>query len=231
MSINPQLRVQAKNKYAHIKPLPDPPKKPDAMQQRRNIVRAHTILEDYFSHRPDVLVNGEGYLCYDTRDRRNWTVPDCVVAFGVDPGAIDARNGYVISEVGKPPEFVLEVASYSTGHRDVTAKREIYAGHGIAEYWRFDQSGGDYHGERLAGDLLADGEYRPVQLNTSEDGVTWGYSPVLGLALCWHDGRLRIYDPVKEEYLPELSEAKAQARTAEAEVERLREELRRLGRE
>ena len=220
MSINPQLRVQAEDKYAHIKPLPDPPKKPDAMQQRRNIVRAHSILEDYFSHRPDVLVNGDGYLCYDTRDRANWTVPGCVVAFGVDPGAIDARNGYVISEVGKPPEFVLEVASSSTGERDVTAKREIYAGHEIAEYWRFDCTGGNYHGGLLAGDLLVDGEYRPVQLNTSEDGVIWGYSAVLGLVLCWHDGRLRFYDPVEEEYLPELSEAKA-------ELRRLREELRR----
>ena len=220
MSINPQLRIQAEDKYAHIKPLPDPPKKPDDMQQRRNIVRAHTILEDYFSHRPDVLVNGEGYLCYDTRDRTNWTVPDCVVAFGVDPGAIDARNGYVISEVGKPPEFVLEVASSSTGQRDVTVKREIYAGHGIAEYWRFDQSAGNYHGAPLAGDLLVGGEYRPVQLDTSEDGVIWAHSPVLGLALCWHDGRLRFFDPVEEEYLPELSEAKA-------EVRRLREELRR----
>ena len=64
------------------------------------------------------------------------------MAFGVDPAAIFARNGYVISEVGKPPDFVLEVASESTGRRDYTHKRAIYAEYGVAEYWRFDRSGG-----------------------------------------------------------------------------------------
>ena len=64
-------------------------------------------------------------------------VPDCVVAFGVDPVAIVSRNGYVIQHAGKPPDFVLEVASISTGRRDYTVKRVGYAGYGVREYWRF----------------------------------------------------------------------------------------------
>ena len=68
-----------------------------------------------------------------------------------------------------------------------------------------------------------------MELNTDADGVIWGRSPVSGLDLCWVRGRLRFYDPVAEEYLPDLMEALAQRDAAEAEVRRLREELRRLG--
>ena len=83
-------------------------------------------------------------------------------AFGVNPDAIVARNGYVISEVGQPPDFVLEVASRSTGQRDYTVKRAGYAGFGVREYWRFDHTGGRYHDAPLAGDRLVDGEYEPL---------------------------------------------------------------------
>ena len=81
------------------------------------------------------------------------------MTFGVDPKAIVARNGYVISEVGKPPDFVLEVASRSTGRRDYTVKRDGYAGYGVREYWRFDHTGGRFHDAALAGDVLVDGRY------------------------------------------------------------------------
>ena len=144
----------------------------------------------------------------------------------------------MIGEVGKPPEFVLEVASGSTGRRDVDVKRGIYAGFGVTEYWRFDRTGGEYHGAPLGADRLLDGVYVPIELNYSPDGVTWGHSPVLGLDLCWDEGRLRFYEPAMREYLPELKEAKFQTRdaifradAAEAEALRLQEELRRLGAE
>ena len=51
-------------------------------------------------------------------------MPDCVVAFGVDPDAVRNRNGYVIDDVGKPPEVVVEIASESTGKADYTRKRD-----------------------------------------------------------------------------------------------------------
>ena len=236
MSTSSKFRVWAE-KYAHIKPLPDPPKEPDAMQQLPDIIRAVSILRDFLSGQPDVLVGGEGYLCFEYRQGYARLVPDCLVSFGVDPDSIEMRNGYVINEVGKPPEFVLEVASSSTGERDVDVKRGIYADFGVAEYWRFDRSNGEYHGAPLGGDLLVDGVYQPVEMHTA-DGVTWGRSPVLGLDLCWYERRLRFYDPVAQEYLLELSESNARVRAeaearagAEAEVRRLREELRRQGAE
>ena len=150
---------------ARLAPLPDPPKAPDALQQLPYITRAYLILDSYFHRRPDVFVGGNGYLCFDTRNCSRWVRPDCLVAFGVDPEAILACNGYVISEVGKPPEFVLEVASESTGRRDYTHKRAIYAEYGVAEYWRFDRSGGQYHDRPLSGDCLVNGQYEPLPLD------------------------------------------------------------------
>ena len=70
--------------------------------------------------------------------------PDLLVAFNADPALYSAQNGYVISEQGKPPDFVLEVASRSTGRRDTVEKRVIYAERGILEYWRFDETG-EFH--------------------------------------------------------------------------------------
>ena len=119
----------------------------------------------------------------------------------------------------------------------------------MAEYWRFDRSGGRYHDRPLSGDRLVKGQYEPLPLDTGADGVTRGYSPVLELELHWDAGQLRFYDPAAGRYLRDLRQAEAQldaetaarvaaedqraaetaARTAaESLVERLREQLRRL---
>ena len=57
--------------------------------------------------------------------------PDLLVAFDTDPAVNIARNGYLIPEQGKPPDFVLEVASRATGRRDETTKREDYSRMGV----------------------------------------------------------------------------------------------------
>ena len=255
MSSEPVARTQLTGAYVPPRMLPDPPKKLD-MKQHIHISEIDSILRQHFAHRPDVLVSGDGYLCHDTRRRSNWLVPDCIVAFGVDPDAIVDRNGYVISEVGKPPDFVLEIASESTGQADYTRKRDLYTGYGVAEYWRFDPTGGQYHDQPLAGDVLVEGVYRPIALNYGPDGVIWGHSPMLGLDLCWESGRLRFYDPSTGEYLRSMAEVmderdaaerradnertarqaaenraedeRAARQAAEAEAQQLREQLQRL---
>ena len=249
MTTKPARQSHPTDEQGHIVPLPDPPRNPDGMQQLPHISRINVILDAYYRGlgRNDVLVNGEGYLCTSPGARSNLVVPDCVVAFGVDPEAITNRNGYVINEVGKPPDLVLEVGSASTGRRDYMVKPGIYAGFGISEYWRFDPTGGKHHGVPLAGDRLVENEYFPIETITSEEGLVWGHSQILGLDLCWDNGRLRFYDPATREYLPDYEEIKAQfdsevvarsraearanaeaarANEAEAELRRLREILR-----
>ena len=53
------------------------------------------------------------------RDMSGSRYPDLLVSFNADPAAYYRSNGYIISEQGKPPDFVLEIASASTGHIDV----------------------------------------------------------------------------------------------------------------
>ncbi len=210
--------------------LPDPPQIPDMATQIPDIARAHNTLEAYYVARPDVVVMGNGYLCQDASDVRRAPYPDLIVSLDITipPADIVASNGYTISEVGKPPDFVLEVASQSTGRRDYTEKREIYARYGVVEYWRFDRTGGQFHDAALAGDrLLPNGAYEPMPTNRMDDGVVRGYSVALGLELRWVEGALRFWEPATGEYLPDLAEATAQRDAALERVRRLEAELRR----
>ncbi len=209
MATRTVLRSPSPGTYAHLEPLPDPPRIPD-MQQYDRLVAFDSILRAHFAARTDVLISGQGYLRHEAGNDAERLAPDCVVAFGVNPDAIVARNGYVISEVSQPPDFVLEVASRSTGRRDYTVKRVAYAGYGVQEYWRFDHTGGRYHDAALAGDRLVAGGYEPIRINEAADGGWWGHSPVLGLDLCWEAGELRVYDPVAEVYLPTAPELGSQ---------------------
>ncbi len=143
--------------------------------------------------------------------------PDLLIAFNGDPAACRARNGYLIPEQGKPPDFVLEVASKTTGERDETYKRDAYAAMGVIEYWRFDNTGGLYYSAPLAGDTLVDGQYQPIPVSRLEDGSFWGRSTVLNLDLCWERGVLRFWDPVGQRYLTTDQEERAARRAAEAQ--------------
>ena len=213
--------------YTKLEPLPDPPREPDMNQRTTNSAFDGTLIPHY-ARRGDVLVCGEGYLRHEATNEDETLCPDCVVAFGVDPKAIVARNGYVISEVGKPPDFVLEVASRSTGRRDYTIKRDGYAGYGVREYWRFDHTGGRFHDAALAGDVLVDGRYEPLEIAHEPDGLIWGHSEVLGLDLCWREGELRFRDPSTGEFLLTPVEQQAAREAAEARVAELEAELRQL---
>ena len=143
--------------------------------------------------------------------------PDLLIAFNADPVGNIARHGYLIPEQGKPPDFVLEVASRSTGRRDETVKRNDYAGMGVVEYWRFDPTGGRFHRTHLAGDRLVDGEYQPVPIHRVDDDHLWGHSEALNLDLCWERGELRWYDPVGRHYLPTFNDERTARITAESQ--------------
>ena len=120
-----------------------------------------------------------------TADREGVRYPDLLIAFNANPAANRARLGYLIPEQGKPPDFVLEVASQTTGERDETTKRADCARMGVPEYWRFDESGGRYHNAPLAGDSLVDGMYAPIPIHRTDDNYLWGRSAVLNLDICW----------------------------------------------
>jgi Uma2 family endonuclease len=134
------------------------------------------------------IVLGEVPVGWNVSQRQGLRVPDLLVAFDVNRFGIIEQRGYSIHQWGKPPDFVLEVASEGTGRYDIAEKRADYAAFGIPEYWRFDPSGGQYHGAPLDGDQLVDGAYQPIPIENSNAARFWGHSEALGLDLCWEDG-------------------------------------------
>ena len=226
MTIKHKVKRLPIEDYSHLEPLPDPEREPDMLHEdiRVSFVSA---LQAHFATRDDVLIGGGGFVRNEPTNNAERLAPDVVVTFGVRSDAIIARNGYVISEVGKPPDWVLEIASRSTGRRDYTVKRDGYAAYGIGEYWRFDHTGGRFHDAPLAGDLLVDGRYQPIELTRESDRMIWGSSPALGLDLVWDDGDLRVRDPLTLEFLPDarlmgdmIEAAEDRAHVAESKAER-----------
>ena len=202
-------------------PLPYPPeRKPEDMTSFDHLTKnggAHHLAQ-HFGHPDTTIVGGERYIIREpdtpAADRR---FPDLLIAFGADPEAYQDSNSYVISEQGKPPDFVMEIASESTGQEDTGNKRTWYADLGIPEYWRFDQTG-RFHGSRLAGDRLVDGQYEPISIDEIEveEGVLQGYSAALGLFVRWERGELRWHDPTTGQEIPTF-EQEREGRLAERE--------------
>lgn len=210
--------------------IPDPERVEDDMQQEPTLFRILPMLKAHFHNRADALVAGAGFLCYDRSNLNARLAPDCMVAFGVDPDAIRRRNGYLIWEVGKPPDLVMEVASESTAPNDIGRKRVLYAAMGIGEYWRLDATGGDLYGEPLAGEYLLAGEYRRYELSVDADGGVWAHSELLDLNICWDGMRFDIQDPLTGEYHKDYIENRQARLDSEARIAELQAELDRLRR-
>ena len=187
-----------------------------------------TTLLIHFGEDEGTLVHGEVPVAPTLDPWGDYRIPDLIVAFGCDLDLVNEQRGYAIDRQGKAPDWALEVASASTGVVDYTDKRRDYERYGIAEYWRFDPSGGECHDAALAGDRLAGGGYEPIAIETLGEGSFRGYSDALGLYMCWEDGLLRFYDPVTEDYLPGHEEERAGRLAAESRVAELEAELRRL---
>ena len=173
-------------------------------------------LKIHLSDRPNTVVDAEHYISRThTRDMTGIVYPDLLIAFNADQEALERSNAYVISEQGKPPDFILEVASRSSRTFDRTTKRATYAALGIPEYWRFDESP-TRSNPGLAGDRLAQGEYQPINIDILPDGRLRGYSAVLDLILEWREGLLNWIDPQTESPISTL-EQEREERLAERE--------------
>lgn len=208
--------------------LPEAPQRnPDEVTSYRHvhIVGNSMHLAKHFGKPETTIVGAELYIVAH-RGYRPRRVPDLMIAFDVDPDLYDEQNGYVISDQGKPPDFILEVASPSTARIDTVDKRREYAELGVSEYWRFDHTGKS-HGTRLAGDRLLDGRYTPIEIVQLDTDVWQGESDVLNLWLRWDHGQLGWIDPTTGRHIPTFDEEREGRLAAEARVRELEDELRR----
>ena len=222
--------------------LPDIPERhPDDMTSYDNLHQygASPNLIQYLGSPDTTIVSAEHYIvpgpAYVAGESR---YPDLLVAFDVDPAAYEARNGYIVSEQGKAPDFILEVASRRTASDDLEGKKDYYERLGVGEYWLFDGKG-EFYRFTLRGYRLERGRYQPIPTPEVRPGAVQGHSAALNLNLRAEDGYLGWYDPSTEEHIPTLqsqterAEAERAARIqerarAETRIQELEAEIRRL---
>ncbi len=202
--------------------LPDiPQRNPDEMSQFDHLFKTANsrYLAIHLGNPETTLVEADRWIVPDPSfNKTRARYPDLMVAFDVDPAAYQASNGYVVSEQGKPPDFVLEVASASTADRDLNEKRDYYAAIGVVEYWLFDETG-EHYGTRLAGFRLENGVYVPIEVAELPGGDLRGYSGALGLYLrAEHEG-LVFYDPATGLRVLTYEDQQARADSAEARAD------------
>lgn len=186
-------------------------------------INAWQALRRQFADREDVYVGVDMLLYYVEGDPRKSVVPDIFVVFGVPK--LPPRDNWLAWREGKLPDFVLEVTSRRTHHRDEGLKRELYQRLGVQEYWQYDPTG-DYLDPRLKGARLTGRAYRPIPATIGPGGIQCVSRP-LGLELHLSGNALRFFDPARDEYLPTPDEdqvrANREAGRAEAALRRVAE--------
>ena len=188
----------------------------DGLDQEQAFVSAVSTLRGYFRDRPNTAISGNTFIYYRQGSPQQFVSPDCYVAFDVDLDHLFYRNTYRVWEMGKIPDFAMEIASENTARHDTGAKRLLYAELGFGEYWRYDPTpNSEYYGKPLVGERLVDGEYVPFEINEEPDGLIWVHSPTLGLDLCWNNGVLKYRIPETGEFLPDYDEAMGALRETE----------------
>ena len=193
------------------------------MWQSRAILNAVGDLE---ATHPTALVAADILMYPDEGNNRNPIAPDVLVGLGL---GTRNRSSYFVWKEGKPPDWVLEVASPSTQADDLGVKRCRYAEIGVPEYWMFDPKGGVYPPgtPRLQGLKLADGKYIPLPWQLADGGRTIR-SEVLGLDVRVDGELLRFRDAAGRD-IPHRNEIEAAAARAQARVAELEAALRRSG--
>ena len=191
---------------------------PDGRHQYKPFVEIHSTLI-LWGKDDTTEIGGNGFIYYIPGNKQRFVSPDCHVAYNLSMAAMESlekNDTYLMWEVGKAPDFVLEIASPSTGRYDETGKRALYAELGVVEYWRYDPTVGEYYREPLVGEYLVDGEYQRLEMSREAVGLIRVHSPVLNLDLYWDDGRLRFYDPVAGGWLESHAEVAARAESEQA---------------
>ena len=167
------------------------------------LMYAVTGLRDYFRRRPDVYVSGNLLIYYEEGNVHASVAPDVFVVFGVPN---HTRPIYKMWEEGKSPDFVMEITSRHTRHKDQGAKRELYRSLGVQEYWQYDPTG-DYLEPPLRGLRLVGGEYKALAETRMGDGSLEMYSPTLGLEVRIEERKLRFHDSEAGENILTLTES------------------------
>ena len=161
-------------------------------------------LRHYYRDRRDVYVSGNLLLYYEEANPAAKVAPDVFVVIGAPS---HDRSSYLLWDEPKAPDWVLEVTSHGTEHKDRGEKRALYRELGVAEYWRYDPTG-DYLEPRLRGEELIGGEYVTMPPRELGGGALALRSRTLsGVELRLERGELRVRDVATGQDVLSLTEA------------------------
>lgn len=185
------------------------------------------VLRLFFQGRRNIYVSGNLFIYYQEGNPKAVVSPDVFVIFGVSPR--QRRSYKVWEEADKLPSFILEITSLTTQKQDEVEKPKLYASLGVQEYFQYDPTG-DYLHPQLKGYQLIEGQYQPLPIEITANGVSFIHSQVLGLdmqlqspnlqelAVLPLPKKLRFYDPQTGLLL--LSRQEAEQARVQAEQER-----------
>ena len=184
-------------------------------EHRKEMIRQMELLERYFAGQR-VYVSGDLLVYYEQGNPKKFVVPDVFVVQGIEP---KNRRVYKLWVERQPPNVIFEVTSRKTKKKDTVTKPALYAQLRVPEYFLFDPTQ-DYLDPPLQGHRLVGDQYEPIARDDQQTLVC----EQLGLRLRAERGQLMFYRLDTSERLLTADEARL---AAEAEVARLREELRR----
>jgi len=191
-------------------------------EHRDEMVREIELLRRFFEGQR-VYVSGNLLVYYVRGNPKKCVVPDVFVVKDVDP---KKRRTYKLWVERKSPDAIIEVTSRKTKKKDLIIKPALYAMLGVKEYFLFDPTQ-EYLDPPVLGYRLVGDRYVPIKADRRGMLV----SRELGLRLQAERGQLMLYRLDTGQQLLTADEARQAAdearQAAEAEVARLREELRR----
>jgi Uma2 family endonuclease len=191
-------------------------------EHRDEMVRLIELLKRYYAGQ-SVYVSGDLLVFYEQGDPKKFIVPDVFAVKGIKSGN---RRIYKIWYEGKPPSAIIEVTSRKTKKKDTLTKPALYRRLQVPEYFLFDLTR-DYLDPPLQGYRMIGKRYERVAADAEGALV----SEQLGLRLLAEQRQLMLYRLDTGQRLltaDEELEIEAEARrAAEAEVARLRQQLRR----
>ena len=193
----------------------------DNSWQAETMTDLASVLRHRYKKQGDVFVGIDLLVYYEEGNRAARLAPDVMVVLGVPAGR---RMSYKIWEEGKPPDFVMEVASPRTSARDAADKLRTYERMGVREYWMYDPMGGLHEPRLQAHALVGDRYVRCMAVDRPEARLAIA-SEVLGLELRFDGERLRLWDVATKGYLRDPWEAEDALSRAQDEIRDLRSRL------
>ena len=167
------------------------------------VTQAYQALRRHFLARDDLFIAQTMCLYYRWHKVERCLMPDLFLAFDV---AHKSRRVFKVwEEGGRVPDFVLEVSSVSTVHRDKGFKKNEYRKLGVREYWQLDTVG-DLLASHLVGYRRVGRRFDQIGSSGLRGGRLEYRSGVLGLDLraepC--DGGVKVVfrDPLTGEDIP-----------------------------